>query len=136
MSPLLDSSSPARSSWDELVPLMAAIAPGEQIRLSDALLELHSAWRRRDTDPSGLVETFLLNRRRLQRFDYLWAFRLRRRLEAGWQVRIVTPGSTQVFPLDLSWPSLHQVLSAARREVFEQGEADWSEIVAFIEPLD
>ncbi|MEM9080584.1 MAG: hypothetical protein AAGC74_07840 [Verrucomicrobiota bacterium] len=109
--------------------------PLTQPSLSNALLELHSAWQNRHHNPETLLATFLTHRKRLAKKDYLRTHRFRRLLEKTHQAQLTTPTATQTLPLNLTWPSLAHLKNHLRRHTFEHQLSDWSSIQISLQPI-
>ncbi|MEM7603545.1 MAG: hypothetical protein AAF357_19295 [Verrucomicrobiota bacterium] len=122
---------PILATIDELV---ASTDPIRKPALSNALLELHSAWCHREDDPTRLIATFLQHRRRLAKHDYLLTHRFRRLLEKSFQARLATPERFRTLPLNLAWASLARLLNHLRNQHFEHSEDSWDDITLTIIP--
>lgn len=127
---------PAQAATDSVVAqldnLIGSTDPLTRPKLSDALLELHSAWLQRDENPAHLIATFLQHRRRLAQHDYLLTHRFRRRLEKSYLVVIETPTGETTAPLNLVWSSFSKLRNHYHHRSFEDGAHDWQDITISI----
>ncbi len=91
--------------------------------LADALLDFRYAVT--SGVPETVIHAFMALRPRLERVDFMTAFRLRRRLEIRYRVQVTPPGGeSSEFLLDLRWRSWALLVGSAKRAVFESSACE------------